>query len=68
MIDFLLDRTTVISLAVIGGVFSMLASWCSTRGTTSEKNIKLLNKAAYGFMAVSVILFIAAGLFSGESG
>ena len=63
MFDWLIERTTVVSLAVIGAMFSMLASWCRVRGKLSEQPIIWLNKAAYLFMAVSVILFIAAGFF-----
>jgi len=63
MIDWLLNRTTVISLAVIGGVFSVLASWCQSRGMVSEQKAIWLNKAAYIFMAASIILFIGSGLF-----
>jgi len=66
MIDLLLNRTTVIALAIVGGGFSLLASWCQSRGSVSEQNIKLLNKVAYGFMAASIILFISAGLFGVE--
>ena len=63
MIDFLLSREMVITLAVIGGVFSMLASWCQTKGKASEQAIKGINKVSYVCMGVSIILFIGAGLF-----
>jgi uncharacterized membrane protein YGL010W len=63
MIDLFLNRTTVISLAVIGGAFSVLASWCRSRSLISEQKAVWLNKAAYVLMAASIILFIGAGLF-----
>ncbi len=62
MPDWLLDRSTVIGLAIIGGVLSIAASWCQVRGIVSEDIIKKLNQAAYAFMAVSIILFISAGM------
>lgn len=68
MSDLLLSRTTVIGLAVIGGVVSVLATWCRSRGVISENSIKWLNTAAYTFMFVSIILFISAGLLgTGET-
>ena len=63
MIDLFLNRTTVISLAVIGGAFSVLASWCKSRGVVAEQKVIWLNKAAYVFMAASIVLFIGAGIF-----
>ena len=66
MLDLFLNRTTVVGLAIIGGVLSLLASWCQSRGSVSEQKIKWLNKAAYVFMAASIMLFISAGLFGVE--
>jgi len=66
MPDWLLDRSTVIGLAIVGGGFSVLASWCQSRGLLSNQMVNWLNKAAYGFMAVSIVLFIGAGMFGAE--
>jgi len=66
MLEWFLNRTTVIGLAVIGGGFSLFASWCQSRGVASEQTVRWLNKAAYLFMAVSIILFISAGFFGQE--
>jgi len=63
MIETLFERSTVIGLAVIGGVLSLVASWSQSRGWVTDQQHKSLNKAAYGFMAVSILLFICAGLF-----
>jgi membrane protein required for beta-lactamase induction len=69
MTEWLLSRATIISLAVLGGVCSVLASWCGSRQLISEENAARLNKAAYTFMAISIVLFIAAGMFgSGSQG
>ena len=63
MIDFLFSRTTIVSLAVIGGVFSVLASWCKARRAVSEPGVRQLNIISYVFMAASIILFIGAGIW-----
>ena len=67
MIEWLLSRATIISLAVVGGVLSMLASWCGSRNLISEQHVAYLNKAAYVFMAISMVLFIAAGMYGSEN-
>jgi hypothetical protein len=66
MPDWLLDRTTVIGLAILGGICSMLASWCQSRETLSPPFAFWFSKASYAFMAVSIILFISAGMFETE--
>tara|TARA_R110002096_G_scaffold146801_2_gene305718 strand:+ start:300 stop:503 length:204 start_codon:yes stop_codon:yes gene_type:complete len=65
MLEILLDRTTVIGLAIVGGVFSMLATWCQSQGKLSEKSIFMLNRTAYVFMGISIVLFISAGFYAG---
>ena len=62
MPDWLFDRSTVIALAIAGGVFSILASFSRLRGWVTDSQFKLLNRAAYAFMAASIILFILVGL------
>jgi len=66
MPDWLLYRPTIIGLAVVGGILSILASFCQSRELLSEPAIGWLNKASYAFMTVSVTLFIAAGLLGVE--
>jgi hypothetical protein len=68
MLEFLLERSTVITLAVIGGVLSLLVSGLTGRGTLSPKILNIINKASYLFMMVSVVLFIAAGLIRLQGG
>lgn len=60
MPEWLFERSTVIGLAVAGGVFSILASLCQSRVT--EHQLKLLNRAAYAFMGASILLFVLVGL------
>ena len=60
MPDWLFERSTVIALAIAGGVFSVLASLCQSRVT--EHQLKMLNRAAYAFMGASIILFVLVGL------
>ena len=62
MPHWLFDRSTVIGLAILGGVFSIIASLCLSRGWITEQQAKSLNKAAYACMGVSMFLFIGAGL------
>jgi len=63
MPDWLFGRPTIIALAVIGGVLSLLASWCHSRGILSPEQTVWLNKTAYAFMIASMILFISVGFF-----
>jgi len=62
MLDLLLQRSTVVTLAIIGGVLSLAISVLSARGVLSDSTIKHLNKIAYVFMGLSIIFFIAAGI------
>jgi hypothetical protein len=62
MLELLLQRTTVVTLAVIGGVLSLAVTTLSARGTLSAVVIKRLNMASYVFMGSSMLLFIVAGL------
>jgi len=66
MPDWLLDRTTIIGLAILGGACSMLASWCQSRETIAAPLAVWFGKASYLFMAVSIILFVGAGMFGTE--
>ena len=61
--DWLFERSTVIALAIAGGVLSILASVSLSRGWATKQQHKLLNRAAYAFMAASMVLFVCAGLF-----
>jgi hypothetical protein len=51
-------------MALVGAVTSVLASVLQSRGGISEKRAKLLNIAGYGFMAVSMVLFVVIGFRS----
>jgi hypothetical protein len=66
MPDWLFYRPTIIGLAITGGVCSLLASWCQSRKTLAPPYAIWLGKASYAFMAVSVVLFIGAGMFGAE--
>ena len=63
MLDLLLQRSTIISLAVIGGVLSLVVSWGSGSGKFSPSTLKRINMAAYGFMIASMVLFVGVGFF-----
>jgi hypothetical protein len=60
--EALLDRRTVIALAVVGGVLAALASLLQTRGVVGERGARNLNYAGYAFMGASMLLFALAGL------
>jgi len=62
--SLLLTKTVVIALAILGAALSSLASFLQTRGRIGEKTARALNYAGYGFMAVSMVLFALAGLWS----
>ena len=65
MPEWLISRSTIIALAVIGGVCSLLSSWCQSRGYLTEQQATYLGKISYTCMGVSMILFVAAGLLGG---
>ena len=60
--EALLDRGTVIALAVAGGALAALASILQTRGVVGERGARNLNYAGYAFMGASMLLFAFAGL------
>jgi hypothetical protein len=60
--EALLERNVVIALAVAGAVFSTAASVLQSRGKLGESGARKLNYAGYGFMGVSMLLFVLAGL------
>ena len=57
--DVIFSRPVVITLAVIGAIASTLAT--SLRPRIGPARAKQLNAAGYGFMGVSMLLFIIAG-------
>ena len=63
--EFLPGRPTVIALAIVGGLLSVVAMAVRRRG--SEHWAKRLDWASYAFMGVSMFFFIAAGLRGGAA-
>jgi hypothetical protein len=59
--DLLLTREAVITLAVLGAVFSTAASVLQVRGTISAFRARQLNVVGYALMGVSMLLFIVVG-------
>jgi predicted membrane channel-forming protein YqfA (hemolysin III family) len=57
--EWLLARPTVIGLAVIGGVLSVLAMMLRKRA--GDKIARHLDVAGYVFMGTSILLFIIVG-------
>ena len=62
MIEILLTKPVVVALAVIGAVLATCASMLHQRGILRERGARILNYAGYGFMGVSMLLFVLAGL------
>ncbi len=67
MPDWLVSRATIITLAVLGGIFAVLASLVRTRGPDQASRARQLNLIAYVFMVASMILFVIAGFWRGRS-
>jgi hypothetical protein len=59
--DWLFSRVTIITLAVLGGIFAFVASSLQARGLALVPRARKWNVLAYIFMAASMALFIAAG-------
>ena len=60
--EFLLSKTAVVGLAVLGAFASTLASALQARKAVGEARARQLNLLGYGFMGLSILLFIIAGL------
>ena len=59
--EWLLSRTVVVGLAVLGGIFAVIASVSKTRPGSSPSRVRQWNMLAYIFMGASVLLFIIVG-------
>jgi uncharacterized protein with PQ loop repeat len=66
-LDLLLTREAVITLAVLGAVFSSAASMLQVRGTIGAPRARQLNIAGYVCMGISMFLFIVVG-YRGPAG
>ncbi len=62
MIEVLLTRPAVVTLAILGAVLCTAASFLQMRGYVSEKTGKAINYAGYAVMGASMLLFVLAGL------
>ncbi|MFL6571478.1 MAG: hypothetical protein ACJ8G4_06980 [Burkholderiales bacterium] len=61
--ELLLTKPVVVTLAILGAVFSSCASFLQMRGYVSMKTAKAINLAGYAIMGVSMLLFVLAGLW-----
>ena len=59
--DLLLTREAVITLAVLGAVFSTASSVLQVRGKIGALRARQLNVAGYVCMGISMLLFIVVG-------
>ncbi len=62
--ELLLTKPVVVALAILGAALSTLASFLQTRNRISATTARALNYAGYAVMAVSMVLFALAGLWS----
>ena len=60
--DWVLSRETVIALAVLGAVVSLLATLPRVRRAGLARS---LNSAGYALMGTSMLIFIVIGMRSG---
>ena len=67
-LGFLLDRTTIVALAVIGAVVATCGSYLLRRPASREaaRTARLVLSAGYVIAGASVLLFIIAGFASGR--
>lgn len=59
--NLLLDHTTIVTLAILGGIASALPATLKGHWDWKPETIRLWTVASYLFMAASVILFVTAG-------
>lgn len=64
MFAWLISREVVIALAVIGALVSVAATVLRVRGMLGEAEARLVQRAGYVFMWISISLFIIAGFRS----
>jgi hypothetical protein len=59
---WLLSRELIVGSAVVGGLLSVAAMALQASGLAGRAWVPRVNRAAYLFMAISVLLFVASGL------
>jgi hypothetical protein len=62
--SWLLTRETVIVLAILGAILSTAASLLQARGRLDRARAQQLHYAGYGFMGLSMLLFVVIGFRS----
>jgi len=67
-VNLLLDHTTIVTLAILGGIASALPAILKGYWDWKLATIRRWTLASYLFMGASVILFVAAGLFAATPG
>ena len=60
--ELLLTRPFVVGLALLGALFSTLASILQMRRMVSPRGARILNYTGYALMGASMLLFVFAGL------
>jgi hypothetical protein len=62
--DWMWTRETVVILAVMGAILSTAASLLQASGRLNRDRARQLNYAGYGFMGMSMLLFVIIGFRS----
>lgn len=62
LLDVLLQREVIISLAIVGAILATLGSYLlRDKSRVDRRTARLVLRAGYGVAWLSVVLFIAAG-------
>ena len=59
--SWILARPMIVGIAVIGGLASIVGMILQARSVARSKWVDRLNRLAYLFMGISVLLFIVSG-------
>jgi hypothetical protein len=66
ILDAVLERSTIIALAVVGAIIATLGSYLlRDKSTVDRRTARLVLRIGYGIAWLSVALFIVAGFWSG---
>lgn len=67
-LGFLLDRTVIVALAVVGAVIATCGNHLLRKPASAAgaRNARLVLRTGYAITAASIVLFIIAGFTSGR--
>lgn len=66
LLDWLLQREVIITLAIVGALIATAGSYFVNRASTSDPRLaKIILKTGYGMTFTSMALFVVAGFRTG---